>query len=133
MKNKIKKSLIILAIPLAVMAISAFSAEPAQAQTVMANGAVCPAGYTCTPIVQTTTVACPAGYTCTLTASANTSTYIPPQYTLPTNTLSTNLNYTLVNTNTNTNIASKASYTGTANTLGTNTNTSTNTSTSNST
>src|ERR1035437_5079991 len=91
MKNKIKKSLIILAIPLAVMAISAFSAEPAQAQTVMANGAVCPAGYTCTPIVQTTTVACPAGYTCTLKSSANTIN-------TSTHALSNSLNYTLVNT-----------------------------------
>jgi hypothetical protein len=106
-----KKSLIVLAIPLAVMAISAFSAAPAQAQTVMANGTVCPAGYTCTPIVKTTTVVCPAGYTCTLKSSNNTtnpsvgttndasllahitaqlnsnnnntSTYIPPKYTLP--------------------------------------------------
>src|ERR1035437_604812 len=107
MKNKIKKSLIILAIPLAVMAISAFSAEPAQAQTVMANGAVCPAGYTCTPIVKTTTVACPAGYTCALKSSANTSTYVSPKYTLvsPTHTLSNSLNYTLVNTTTNANTA----------------------------
>src|ERR1035437_6700167 len=97
-----KKSLIVLAIPLAVMAISAFSAAPAQAQTVMANGAVCPAGYTCTPIVQTTAVACPTGYTCTRISSANTSTYIPLRYTLPTNTLLTSLNHTLANATANT-------------------------------
>ena len=58
----------------------------------------CPAGYTCTPIVKTTTVACPTGYTCTRISSASAADASANTTNTSTHTLSTGLNYTLVNT-----------------------------------
>ena len=54
-------------------------AASASAQTIMPDGAICPAGMTCIRTVQATPVACPLGYTCRpQTGTASTaSTYVP--------------------------------------------------------